>query len=465
MRKIFTMLGLGLCTLSMSAQLIWEGSFEQTPPAGQQDAFLAVGTSVVSRVAWEGKMATDSYWNNLWVDKNTEYNNKMTIVSDAHSGSQAILFEISHVDKGNRLRSTVKDYTAGDWVKATFWAKTDAAGVAKGGKLIGLFENYSQELTTEYQEFVSYGQIGGSGRIELWFPDAGTSEVDNYKVWLDDVSLEWAPSGPPYMPDLENFPCTEDFESNVYVIGNEIAKQNATDGELDSWPVTTPQVFDRFWRGNNTTEYLATVDGDAYDGSKAMKLAIETKLDATAGTAYDFRLRTVNLPEGDYKITLYAKTDAAGEGIAKIGFTSEADSWETLTTEYKEYSGVGNVTINPSNNTGRLIVFYTSDPTLTVTQSYNMWIDGIKIEEGTATAIEDKKAEQVSLYPNPVGNELFINTAGRIDQVELYSLSGQCLKVVNEVSGAINTNELPQGIYIASITVDGQTLQKKFIKK
>lgn len=473
MKKIFTLVLVISFTLSINAQLIWEGSFEQTAPSGQQDAFLAPDASVASRVGWENKMATDSYWNNVWSNQVTAtdpavYSNKATIVSDAHSGSQAILFEISHLDASNRLRSTIKTYTNGDWVKATFWAKTDAAGVAKGGKLIGLFKDYSHQLTTAYQEFVAYGQVGSSGRIEFWFPDAGNTSDDDYKVWLDDVTLEWAPDGPPYTPEFTNFPHTEDFESANYTLHNSIAKQNATDGELDSWVNTNPQVIDRFWRGNNTTEYLATVDGDAYEGSKAMKLAISTKLNASLNpiTAYDFRLRTVNLPEGDYTITLYAKTDAAGAGKAKIGFSSEISTWETLTTEYKAYSGSATVTINTANNSGRLIIFYTSDPTLTSTQSYNMWIDKITIEEGTSTAIdEDIKQATLKLFPNPATSQLNLQADGVINNVEIYNISGQKIMDAELSNNNISVSELPNGVYILSAVVDGQPVLKKFMKQ
>jgi uncharacterized protein (TIGR02145 family) len=99
-------------------------------------------------------------------------------------------------------------------------------------------------------------------------------------------------------------------------------------------------------------------------------------------------------------------------------------------------------------------------------QNYGLNIRCVKdeISKTSAAGID----LSISLYPNPASHRIYIGYAGTGDlQVQFYSLSGICVMhhIVNHISPEIDINRLSAGVYIVSITADGQTLRRKLIKK
>ncbi|PWD98441.1 T9SS type A sorting domain-containing protein [Marinilabilia rubra] len=258
--------------------------------------------------------------------------------------------------------------------------------------------------------------------------------------------------------EYDTWPFNEDFESADYVVGNQIFNNTANEGS-DSWWTTTPQFFDRFWREKFTTEYTLTVVEEAHAGSKAVML------DLTTLSGKDFKLRSVNIPEGDYQITLWAKTDAAGLGNAKIGFSGDETQMVDLTEVYQEFSGTANVTANPNNGTTRLSVIFFNNETLPDGTNYKVWIDDITIDEYVATSINKVSKSDVKFYPNPATSEINLETPGKVEKVEIYSLTGQKVKEVETPNSKVDVSSLNDGIYFMTILTEGQKINKKFIKE
>ncbi len=432
MKKIFTLLFIGLsATINAQTNLVGNADFEN---------------------------GDDSWINSGAVSR--------TVVTPGHDSNQAYQVE-GEINKGAQIKDVGVDVTV-DAYEVSFWAKGTAGEIAKF-KIV--FTDGSNELVkgtftqTDAWEFFKHTYEQTEVKtISKFILQCGSGTTAAPMTFVADdlfygVSATGVDPVEPVTPDYTSFPFTEDFESGDYTINDELAKQNATDGEMDAWPTTDPQVFDRFWRGNNTTEYLATVDADAASGSKAMKIAITTQ------EGSDFRFRTVNIPVGTYTVTLKAKTDASGVGIAKLGFVENSAEWSALTEAYTTYSGTLEVVANPTSGVTRLILFYTADKTVTGTQSYNIWIDDITIEEGTSTAIGDEIVSEVSFYPNPVQDVINIMTDARVNKVEVFSLTGQ--KVASDYTGSkqVNVAGLSKGVYIVSAEADGQTIRKKVTKQ
>jgi len=70
----------------------------------------------------------------------------------------------------------------------------------------------------------------------------------------------------------------------------------------------------------------------------------------------------------------------------------------------------------------------------------------------------------ISLYPNPVINNLTINSNKKIDKIEIYNSNGQLL--INQTNtNQINFSQYNTGIYFVRIFKDNQSIYKKVIKK
>src|SRR5690606_33846575 len=76
----------------------------------------------------------------------------------------------------------------------------------------------------------------------------------------------------------------------------------------------------------------------------------------------------------------------------------------------------------------------------------------------TNLGVEDLKATDISIYPNPASNALFVKANSVIEKVELFDLLG---RKVSEISPdaentEINISSLKTGMYIAIISSEGK---------
>jgi endonuclease I len=113
--------------------------------------------------------------------------------------------------------------------------------------------------------------------------------------------------------------------------------------------------------------------------------------------------------------------------------------------------------------------------TLSETLSFNTGLPGsqgsisVPITANVVTSLGEITWEQsISIFPNPVNNQLNINSSysGKLD-VKLYNLLGQPTAVDQINSNGniqINTTELPEGVYLLELTNGNERILKKIMK-
>lgn len=76
-----------------------------------------------------------------------------------------------------------------------------------------------------------------------------------------------------------------------------------------------------------------------------------------------------------------------------------------------------------------------------------------------STSINNIQKSNISFYPNPVKDKLFIQTEAEIDKIEIYDVLGKKVftQNVNDKT-EININHLPKGIYSVSVLSGGKTI-------
>lgn len=67
------------------------------------------------------------------------------------------------------------------------------------------------------------------------------------------------------------------------------------------------------------------------------------------------------------------------------------------------------------------------------------------------------------IFPNPVNNELYIQTNGKINSVKIYDLKGNLITEGTEK--IINVVDFSEGLYILKIETNNGVYTKKFIKE
>lgn len=94
-----------------------------------------------------------------------------------------------------------------------------------------------------------------------------------------------------------------------------------------------------------------------------------------------------------------------------------------------------------------------------------MFADITMIFSDTATGVKEVKigSEDISVYPNPVENELRVSV--ECSSIEVFDFAGQNVASVNDAS-SVDMSGLAAGIYfVKATTADGKTVSKKIIKK
>ena len=69
---------------------------------------------------------------------------------------------------------------------------------------------------------------------------------------------------------------------------------------------------------------------------------------------------------------------------------------------------------------------------------------------------------EVSIYPNPASDFLYINTTTEIDEVRVYNIQGALL--INSKSKSFDISKLPAGNYFVKILIGGKKISKKLLK-
>lgn len=82
-------------------------------------------------------------------------------------------------------------------------------------------------------------------------------------------------------------------------------------------------------------------------------------------------------------------------------------------------------------------------------------------------AVKEKSIESFKYYPNPIKNEINLSAKTTIDQVSIFNLLGQSVysEKINNTKSSINLSSLQKGMYIMTVTAEGNTASYKIIKE
>lgn len=205
---------------------------------------------------------------------------------------------------------------------------------------------------------------------------------------------------------------------------------------------------DTDWAGN-----LGNASGEAsliFDLGGAFDLAEIQYLTVAKSDPYAFQLlvSTSGTDSGDF-------TDVYGGALQQ----------SNLDATYKQF-------VLPSVQTGvtyvKLICFGRINASTEANTSQWNTISELKFyKEGAVASTINNKLSQVSLYPSPANNELFINDLdGKVNRIEIYNVLGKKVleKSLSASSQALNTSNLANGMYLVKLSdANNNSATKKII--
>ncbi len=182
-----------------------------------------------------------------------------------------------------------------------------------------------------------------------------------------------------------------------------------------------------------------------------------------------------------YAIPGSSNTISITPGYSGVNYTENFTVWiDTNQNGYFEInekilSGLTNngavtglITISPNTLSGitkmRIGMTAINPPTECPNSSFYGEYEDYCFYIGADAGVNNSKQTSFNIYPNPTHSVLYIKSKSYIEKIEIISLDGKVILEQNTSLHQVNTNTLPNGIYLIKIYTNQQVKTLKFIK-
>lgn len=192
---------------------------------------------------------------------------------------------------------------------------------------------------------------------------------------------------------------------------------------------------------------------------------------AMMGANINMYLISPEILEGTYNLKLDGYTHSLNgsqtEGVRlQIGTVTNVDDATTFTAVSEEFSLLNDAqTIETGVNFSGEAKYFAVKISV-ITPHSAAGIDNLTLEAVTA-GTTDNEISKMKIYPNPVGDQLNIQSAEKIQEVKIFNLTGQMVSTskANSNSTSINVSTLKEGIYLVQIQTEKGVQTSKLAKK
>jgi len=393
--------------------------------AGHYDAFQGGNGQNISYF--------DSSHDNQGDFRTTEFVDAVTVNGEGET--------VGWITAGEWLEYTVNVQTAGCYTLEMRYASDNSNG---GGPIY--FKVDDQKVSDD----ISFNSTGGwntwstkTANITL---QQGVQilrlEVSNGEFNLGKMTFNYndtqcpvagADTGLPF--DFETKPVTADFNN------------------FDGGTATVVDVTGAHATGNSSSKMAKIVRDGGQPWSGAYLNLSENLNFNTLGQYISMKVWT-EAPVGT-PIQIKLEQQSGGTAAEKVVNTTVSGQWETLHWDFSQLGAspydklVFMFDIGTVGNGTNTSTFYFDDVVQTNTLSTNSFSNSY-----------------IKIYPNPIKNILTVDTL-RVDisKIEIYSVLGKRLKVIENNYKSIPVNDLSQGIYLIKIYSENESVMKKIIKQ
>lgn len=140
-------------------------------------------------------------------------------------------------------------------------------------------------------------------------------------------------------------------------------------------------------------------------------------------------------------------------------YTRTYDAYGTLIVNGKTYNDVIRISKNPGN-----AIWFTTSPVMfpvIIQASSSVYLYN-EPTTFTGTA-ESATKDQVTVYPNPASDKLFIDGLDDLSTINCYDALGQSVKIKRD-GKSLDLTGLERGVYFLQITTGSVTLHHRFVK-
>ncbi len=144
--------------------------------------------------------------------------------------------------------------------------------------------------------------------------------------------------------------------------------------------------------------------------------------------------------------------------------TTVANAWETIEFDFNNQAS-GTAAFNPAFPFNMASIFFNFGTTGATAGAKTYYFDDVSY--GTGLAVEGFNVSNFNLYPNPTKNNLTIESLNEIQNISIFNLLGQEVQKasVTATQTTLDVSSLENGVYFVTISSNGITSSKKFIKE
>lgn len=346
------------------------------------------------------------------------------------------------------------DFATGDFFYLKVWSPIACQLIFKleDKNNSSIFTQVTYDLTTTNQWVeVAFDFTGTSSGVYdkiVIFLDFATTTNNTY--YIDDIiGPEIGGSTPP--KPLLAADVQENFENDGWSTDNTWSIQ---DPDIVDLPVTTDPVNS----ANHVGDYARS---GSFEYTNAQTV-LEHRMDLTTRNTFsvDVYFPSSNAYGDDLTSTAAVKLQNSLLGPnawttqteIKLDVTTY-DSWVTL--EF-DFSG-----ISDSVDYDQIVIQFGGEGHFIPGQFY---FDNFQLLN--PVGLGDFQEQTISIYPNPATDFIKISGVKEIENVSIYSVSGQQVWSLNSRTDNIDISDLQQGLYfIHVLTNDGQEISSRFVKK
>lgn len=244
---------------------------------------------------------------------------------------------------------------------------------------------------------------------------------------------------------IASFPYTQNFDTAT--IPSCWANEAVTGGGTSTWAYVTangnssisPKSAPRMAEFRTTTV-----------GNKAKLLVAPLNISALVSPELRFSLANVNWFGDVDELRIYYKANPT-------------DAWTQIGSSYiTENAAWLDVSIPLPNKSANYLIAFEG----TSNWARGIDVDNVSVVDASLLAVNDvaKNNAEVKVYPNPVKDILNINTDKNINSIEIFSLTGQLIKTIDNNTKQINVSDLKKGIYLLRVKSEGKDQSFKIVK-
>ena len=401
---------------------------------GNASEIVVDPTSATNHVVKTIKTAAAELWAGTTVGGTVGFTNPIPFVT----GSTSMRVRVWSPTAGTPIRMKVENSS-----NAAISVETEALTTAASAwqTLVFEFSNHASgtaalNLANSYNKasiFFNFGTTGATAGEKTYY-------------W-DDMEFATAPP-PPGLNLPVNF---EDTIASIYGLtdfGGNVSEIVVDPTNASNHAVKTIKTAGaELWAGTTVGGTVGFANPIPFAvGSTSMSVRVWSP---TAGTPIRLKVEKHNDP------TISVETEA---------LTTVASAWQTLAFNFSNQAA-GTAALNLANSYNKASIFFNFGTTGASAGEQTYYWDDMEFGN-TINVTEIDPGINVSVFPNPAENTLYINSKTTLIKITVFNVVGKQIKeFVNELN-SINVSELTTGVYIIKLTdINGKTVISKFIKK